>query len=190
MVLLMRRQTLIIGLLLVPLFMVPLVRADWQFIETLYDDTHLFATYPTPYPHHWEIHFNLTIGDRLLFSFNTSDIIEFWISDKENYVGFEITTEESYPYLCYSIYSYQAPVTEFSSEFLVPQTGEWYFVFVNEYAPQENRSIQLSIDRYQWEGLPIMFNPSQILGPIALTAGLGIAIILLVVLFMRTRNRP
>ena len=186
----MRQRTLILGLLMASLFSFPLVRADWQYVETLYDDTHLFATYTTPYPHHWEIHFNLTIGDKLLFSFNTSDVIEFWISDKENYVGFEITIEESYPYLCYSVYSYQAPVVEFTGEFEVPQTGEWYFVFVNEYAPEENRTIQLTIDRYQWEGPLPAFHPNLFLGPIVLTLGLIIAIVLLLVIFKRSRQPP
>ncbi|MFX1566267.1 MAG: hypothetical protein ACFFCH_09770 [Promethearchaeota archaeon] len=184
----MPRKPLIMGFLVLALLGFSVVSADWQYTETLYDDTHLFVAYSTPYPHHWEIHFNLTAGDRLLFIFNASDVIEFWISDKENYVGFEITTEESYPYLCYSIYSYQAPVTDFSGEFLVPQSGEWYFVFVNEYAPEENRTIQLSIDRYQWEGFLPLMDPNVFLGPIVLFVGILCAIVLLVVVSLRLRQ--
>lgn len=162
------------------------MRADWQYLENIYDETILFEAQPTPYPHHWEVHFNFSIGHRVIFSFDTSDVIEFWISDKENYDAFKVSIGDSYPYLCYSIYSYQVPITEFAGAFEIPKTDEWYFVFVNEYPPTENRTIHLTVDLYQWDA---PFNPALFRGPILMSIGLIATIAVLIGGFIYSRRR-
>ncbi len=181
----MRRRTPIFGFLFLTIFSFSIVRADWHFIELIYDETILFETYPTPFPHHWEVHFNFTENDKLVFSFNVSDIVEFWISDEVNYDKFKFSTEAGYPYTCYSIYNYLAPATDYSGEFIIPKSDVWYFTFINEYSPYENRTIELVINLYRWQE---PFNPITAWGPLFLSTGLILASLITLVVFFRYKR--
>jgi hypothetical protein len=87
------------------------------------------------------------------------------------------------------VFNYNANITTDSGEFQLPTTGAWYFVFVNEYTPNENRTISLSIDQYVWER---PYDPFALWGPpiIGFGAVLVVTLILSVVFRLRKPSTP
>lgn len=181
----MKWRAVALGFLFLIVLLFPSVRADWVFEQTLYDDVHLFIARPTPYPHHWAVNFTIAEGDKVEVTFESSAIVEFWISDYENYEAFKGCIGESWPYLCFSVYSYQAPVTSWEGEFEFPKTDEWYFVFVNEYNPTENRTIQLTLNHYQW--IAPLITPELVLGFAGISVLVGV-VFLGVILWRRKQQ--
>ncbi|MFX1564291.1 MAG: emp24/gp25L/p24 family protein [Promethearchaeota archaeon] len=139
-----RRNLLVISFFaFVFLLVFPTVRADWVYSRNVYNGS--FTV--NPLSHHYiyayfyegqKVHINIecTAGG--------NKDIDFYIFDQENYALW------SSGYTAYADAIHQR-IVSWSGEFQFPDSGFWYFVFSNWFSLTSTKTVQMTIDLYQWQ---------------------------------------
>jgi hypothetical protein len=121
------------------------VRADWVFVRRTYDGTFSISAASYTYVYGYNSEDYKERIDFTCLSGGNRDVY-FFICDQEN---FDLWTSG----YTASVYCRQDAVVSWTGEFVFPHSDTWYYVFSNRHSLYSAKTVQLTVDLYQWQNV-------------------------------------